>query len=662
MSFVSASILNPSLAWSMGNSGKGWVEIKFPFEMDWYHEQPCTTFTTLQHHKEPKGFRHEFIVLQMTNNSICRIERMGDPDNRFDALSAKGSLAHDFAQVFPNHPDQAKAAGLETSDIVAEITLPAEIDLKHVLYICRALHEGEKTRNYTLQVYNCYFLSLTLQCCLIRLSIRWDFSELFKGWLSHLGQKTSQLQSPSMLSSVQHWSDTSFSPTLLRTFLSLSMSSLEDQDVPKMIMKHVYDQLHNRFYPSPTFCQRLQDTLDNELWHSNIAVIPHSFVDEAVEQSILSALDYSLDIGCSRLEEAQAAQWRKWGEALIELVSLSSICPKSRLTPSAYKWLPQVSPVFGINNNLTTAVKVLDYQCAKVQPELVQNLTIQQWGSICLTHLLRLCLWLLVTILSLWGIHLFSWGPIQCTLIEVELDALLGTGPVDFANLDSRIRDLHTLCESKLAVWSNPPWADFHHMVEELLVGNLQVTESGPRELKVCTWEREKRTCSIQEFQSHVLDRLEAQAELVESVWLGSATQIKRELKDRLLEVWMLIREDLDLGVSEVQPEESHDLNPSQVKLQAGGSEPRMSRDKMLRQCPVCGKWVDPKPSNWSRHMNVHLAVKHYGCRVCGGEWVTKDQVIIHYIRHHMDVTGRAPTVEERTEARRFVIPLSPEK
>ncbi|CAE6496926.1 unnamed protein product, partial [Rhizoctonia solani] len=172
----------------------------------------------------------------------------------------------------------------------------------------------------------------------------------------------------------------------------------------------------------------------------------------------------------------------------------------------------------------------------------------------------------------LWGVHLFSRDPVPCTIIEVELDTLLGTGPVDFRTLESNIRDVHALCESKLAVWLNPPWADLHHIVEKLLVGNLQLAESEPRELNVCTRERKKRTCSIQEFQSHVLDRLEAQAELVEYVWLGSATEIKRELKDRLSEVWMLIREDIDPGAFEVCATKICSFPVAQPKPSGAGS------------------------------------------------------------------------------------------
>ncbi|CAE6496920.1 unnamed protein product [Rhizoctonia solani] len=556
----SASTLNPSLAWSMGNGGKGRVKIQFPFDMNWYHEQPCTTFKTLQHRKELRGFRHEFIVLQMTNGSICRIERMGDPDKRFNALGAKGSLAHDFAQMFPSRPDQVKTARLEDSDIVAEITLPVEIDLKHVLYICRALHEGEKTRSYTLQVYNCYFVSLTLQCCLVRRSTRWDYSELFNGWLYHLEKTTSQLQSPNMLSFVHNWNDTRFNPILLRVFSSLSMSDLEDSDVPQTIMKIIQDQLRHRFHPDAAFRQRLQDTSDNELWHSNILAIPHSFIEKDIEQIVLNALRCALDTGCSKLEDAtQVARWREWGDALIELISSASVCSKSKLIPSTSTRLPRTRSFSGINNNLTTAIKELDYRGTKAQSEdseLVQDLkNIHQWGSVCLVYFLQFCLWLSVMILSHWGIRLFNWGAVPCIVIEDELDALINKGPVDVTTLDSRIKDLRTLRKSKLAIWLNPPWADLHRTVEQYLVGDLQWIKSGPQEptFDIKIQGREKQPCSIQVFQSHILDRLEAQAELVESVWLGSAAKIKLELKDRLSEVWALIREDLDPGEVEIQ-------------------------------------------------------------------------------------------------------------
>ncbi|KAL5631905.1 hypothetical protein ACGC1H_000064 [Rhizoctonia solani] len=148
MSFLSSgSSCNSSLAWSMGNGGKGRMVIKFPFALEagWYKEQSCTTFRTFQHRKERSGFRHEFIVIQLSDGSVCRIKRMRDPDARFDALSLRGSVAHDMAQCFGSNGIQE--ACLESSDTVAEVTLPCDFDIMDVLKICRAIHEGEKIRN-----------------------------------------------------------------------------------------------------------------------------------------------------------------------------------------------------------------------------------------------------------------------------------------------------------------------------------------------------------------------------------------------------------------------------------------------------------------------------------------------------------------------------------
>ncbi|KAG8683409.1 hypothetical protein FRC11_013608, partial [Ceratobasidium sp. 423] len=88
MSFGSSSIIpNKLLAWSMGNGGRGYVRIEFPFNLAWCREQPSRNFLSFQHRKEPKGLRHEFIVLQMTDGSICGVERMGDPNAQVNALT-----------------------------------------------------------------------------------------------------------------------------------------------------------------------------------------------------------------------------------------------------------------------------------------------------------------------------------------------------------------------------------------------------------------------------------------------------------------------------------------------------------------------------------------------------------------------------------------------
>lgn len=97
---------------------------------------------------------------------------MGDPDARFDTLSPQGSIAHDFAQSF--QPDELLYANLDSSDIIAEVVFPCTFDLKDILIICRAIQEGEKTCNYTLRSFNCYFFALAIQSALARLATDWE--------------------------------------------------------------------------------------------------------------------------------------------------------------------------------------------------------------------------------------------------------------------------------------------------------------------------------------------------------------------------------------------------------------------------------------------------------------------------------------------------------
>ncbi|KAG9122590.1 hypothetical protein FRC07_000970 [Ceratobasidium sp. 392] len=182
----------------MGNAGKGRFHIKFPLDLAWYREQQCTKFRSLRHHKERTGLQHEFLVLELTDGSICRLERMGDPEARFEAISAEGTVACDVAQSFSSH--ELSNAHLDTSDMVASITFPSSFDLLDVLRICRAIHEGEKTCNYTLQSYNCYFFALAIQAILTALVRGWDRHITNTTWCSAVNEALGTLN-------LLHWSD-----------------------------------------------------------------------------------------------------------------------------------------------------------------------------------------------------------------------------------------------------------------------------------------------------------------------------------------------------------------------------------------------------------------------------------------------------------------------
>ncbi|CAE6509056.1 unnamed protein product [Rhizoctonia solani] len=553
MSYGSAtSSFNPSLAWSMGNGGKGRVNIKFPFEMGWYNEQPCTTFQALQHRKEPKGFKHEFIVLLMTNGYICRVERMGDPNARFDALSTQGSIAHDVAQVFPSY--ECKEAMLETSEIIVEFKFPCQLDLKLVLNICRALHEGEKTRNYTLRGFNCYFFALTLQSCLTRwiaLDL-WDAPALFKEWLHNLEEVMEQPQSQA-------------------TYLSAMLSGHSESTLAQLLLSlspsgEISENELNIIYSGPYYClqyrdmvgQKLQRIIDDELWYTNLPGVPSYLIEQEVKQSLQEKLQHMANTSISESTEDGSTK-KQLGEAILELVSSADARPRSRRAdPYEKMGLFLVKQRFQPHEKHPTEIRVtslpqmgyMRHEEAKIRPlRSLLDLTVAEFLLLCRFQLINSTLWILQTFLGLWGIYLYNSSPTPCVIVDEEVKALLEESATDPTKLDRLISDIRALCKDKSAVWIKLPWADICAAIERLLECKAPMTGYDPNIIDLSFQGREKpfRQCSTQEFQAHILSRIQHQAELVEFMKLGSAVEVETELKSRLSEVWRLIREEEDL-------------------------------------------------------------------------------------------------------------------
>lgn len=272
MSFFSAPSANSSLAWVLGNRGEGRFTITFPCNLNWYNEQPCTRFQTLQHRKERTGFWHEYIVLKLMDGSICRLERMGHPYARIEALSAQGTTAHDIARCF--RPKQIPEADLGGSDIIAEVTFPQPLDLIDVLRVCRAIQEGEKTCNYTLLSSNCYFFCLAIQACLTRLVADWriqspsdDLVSVWKDSLNTLGDTLS-------LAGRQK-------APLLRVYSMFSLStSLVDRIVEELLprLNASLIQLY------------IDQALVAELWHSNLESRANLALENMTKRAVIRAL------------------------------------------------------------------------------------------------------------------------------------------------------------------------------------------------------------------------------------------------------------------------------------------------------------------------------------------------------------------------------------
>ncbi|KAG9086584.1 hypothetical protein FRC07_013050, partial [Ceratobasidium sp. 392] len=125
----------------------------------WYKSQPTTKFTHLQYRKElEQPFFHEYIVIELDNDTVCRFDRRGDVTTRAHAFTLEGVTAEDTAHVIQKHETHYAAIN-NNSDMLLRIHFPNGLDLLTILAICYGVQKDDETRAYTLTRYNCYFLS-----------------------------------------------------------------------------------------------------------------------------------------------------------------------------------------------------------------------------------------------------------------------------------------------------------------------------------------------------------------------------------------------------------------------------------------------------------------------------------------------------------------------
>jgi hypothetical protein len=109
-------------------------------------------------------YYHEYIVVFTGGGHTYRIDRRPDADTAFNTIMKEGCTAYDtIEEVHSNSLDG-------TSDCVVELHWQGDqtIDLLFVLSICFRTHNDKWTKRYTLQHYNCYFVSWTIIMIIVR--------------------------------------------------------------------------------------------------------------------------------------------------------------------------------------------------------------------------------------------------------------------------------------------------------------------------------------------------------------------------------------------------------------------------------------------------------------------------------------------------------------
>lgn len=466
----------------MGNGGKGRIRLHFPLEMGWYHEQPCTEFESLEHRKEPKGFRHEFIVLKLVDGSICRIERTGDPDARFDALSSQGSVAYDIAQCF--RPKDLAGASLDTSEVIAEIHMPRRLDISDVLTICRAIQEGEKTRNYTLQEFNCYFFSLAIQCCVTRLVAEWELMIPRESWLAKFRTAIDSLVSSSrpprrLQKETPHM-------TLLRAYAVLNPN---DQWLEVDLLRDIQLTVFKR----TDINQALVGAVNRVLWHTDLRTELGSFAKEVVKSAWLQVLRTKLNMLPGLMDPVSPISAKMSIEAsisgmpfdesiqllrkrcLFELIELIDVAnSKHEKKGTRTEVLRPLAGSSKYSEDLPVNVRLsskMDYKGIEA-PQLVQTVTVAQWTLICWGYVVSV-LYMAITVLPLWflGVKVFDSGlqPRLCATIDAELNDMLAQlecrGTIDRHNMIEVLQKLRSLRKNRSISWSQAPWTELYQKV-----------------------------------------------------------------------------------------------------------------------------------------------------------------------------------------------------
>lgn len=452
------------------------MTIKFPSDLGWYKELPCTTFRSLQHRKERTGFWHEYIVLEFVDGSICRLERMGDPYARVEALSPQGTTAHDIAQCF--RPEAIPTACLDSSDIITQIAFPCDLDFMDVLRICRAIQEGEETCSYTLLSSNCYFFCLAIQAGLTRLVTSWTI------------QRPPDDRVSAVRNSVNVLADTQSTPDhqdflLLRIYSVFSGSArLVDS-----IGEEVAPVLEASFIQS-----HVNQALGAELWHSNLGSITdlalETIIKEAVGRALMKQELLCQDIHTNTMSSqthlicSQACIYC-CKRAVNYLVSLAIKQHENQV-----RNVSATNKRANLSSALALGLKVnqLDFRPPTASSQRAgYSLDRIQLAFVWMQHMLSAIAWFLNIVVGLFWIRPTSFM-VRRRSVLIDEDICLRLDRLQHPyNLQDVCEILQTTLNVQQAAikWNNWPWAFVHDLIREQLSEYVHVQDSNF--LVICT-------------------------------------------------------------------------------------------------------------------------------------------------------------------------------
>ena len=149
---------------------------KFPEVIYWYNHHASEDSTAIdkiqlrKDHQHP--YYHEGIIIFTRGGHTYRVDRRPDVDAAFDTIMREGCTAYDTIEEIDSTAFKELGG---TSDCVVEFHWRGEqtIDLLFVLAICFRIHNDKWAKRYTLQHFNCYFVSWTIIMVIVRSATAW---------------------------------------------------------------------------------------------------------------------------------------------------------------------------------------------------------------------------------------------------------------------------------------------------------------------------------------------------------------------------------------------------------------------------------------------------------------------------------------------------------
>ncbi|CAE6443001.1 unnamed protein product [Rhizoctonia solani] len=252
-----------------------------------------TTFRKLQYRKERVApFNHEFIVVELDNNTVCRFDRRGDINSRANVLIGESIPSEDTAHVIAKSDADIYPLIEATSDLLLTMQFPQGEDLRTILAICYGIQTNEHTRFYTLTRYNCYFFSWMIITATARRTVDWAIlarpGELWKALVTSAMQGLSPDSSKS--GPLEH----------SKSKVSMPFGAKNKEDLP------VPSQFVGSAYLVSTLQTALEETRE-QIRRSLAELILHSTVDNAM-QSIAQTSSNTAGNKAARSHAAQAAR------------------------------------------------------------------------------------------------------------------------------------------------------------------------------------------------------------------------------------------------------------------------------------------------------------------------------------------------------------------